>query len=156
MTRIQLTAALLSLPLVLAACVNTAQPTVPAGAEVSRLQSMGYRVTARSASGATNVLRYSGPINASVRCGTGSGSMRTMAPRSRSASGGVQDFRLNTYLVLAAGSDGALSARERDGLYVVSRITRPSAGARATEIESIAFEPGKRGAFASGLACEAS
>ncbi|MEM7318216.1 MAG: pyruvate/2-oxoglutarate dehydrogenase complex [Pseudomonadota bacterium] len=140
--------------LLVAACTLDTLPSVSANSEVSRLQSMGYKVVARNRDANTTILRYSGPINASVECGQ-QGQMQTLKPRIASAGGAVQDFRLNAFLVLSPGSDGVIRSDERDGLYVVSKITRPSSRSAASTIESITFEPGKRGTFASGLSCRA-
>ena len=146
-------ASALVLPLLLAACAETLPP-VDASGEVNRLRSLGYDVTARSDGGATTVLRYSGPINASVACGQ-QGQYRTLSPRIAAGSGAVQDFRLNAYLILSPGDDGVLSGTERDGIYVVSKITRPSARAAASGVETITFGPGERGTFPAGLSCRA-
>jgi hypothetical protein len=67
--------------------------------------------------------------------------------------GAVQDYRLDAYLQLRPGADGLVSQSEHDGIYVVSRTTKPSAGAGATDIEAITFQSGRRGTFASGLSC---
>ena len=146
--------AALMAPLMLVGCVEPVADK-NAAEEISRLRALGYSVTAQSGGGAVTVLRYSGRINASVMCGTG-GTYRVMAPRVAGANGAQQDFKLNTYLILNAGSDGVVSARERDGIYVVSKTTRPTAGAQATSVESITFGPTGRGRFASGLTCRAS
>lgn len=153
MTRRHIRATAILFPLLLAACeTETAQP-VRAADEVARLTSMGYRVTAQTDAGNTTVLRYSGPINASVACAQGRGTPRPISSRNVTASGTVEDFELNSYLVLSAGADGVISANERDGLYVVTRLTRPAANADATDIETIAFEPGDRGTFRLGYSC---
>ena len=76
-----------------------------------------------------------------------------MQPVIRTDGGAVQEFRLDAYLVLTPGTDGVLSQSERDGIYVVSKTTRPSSGARASDVEAITFEPGQRGTFRSGLSC---
>ncbi|GGH39730.1 hypothetical protein SAMN05444007_11316 [Cribrihabitans marinus] len=153
MTRRRISASALVLPLMVAACAEPLPP-VSASDEITRLRSLGYSVSARGAGGDTTVLRYSGPINASVACGQ-QGQYRTLSPRVAASSGAVQDFRLNAYLILSAGDDGVISGAERDGLYVVSKITRPSARAAASEVETITFEPGERGTFPSGLSCRA-
>lgn len=148
-----LSAAAISL-LLLAACAIEPLPTVSAASEISRLNSLGYRVVARKSEGNTTVLRYSGPVNASVQCSQ-NGQVRALRPRVVSSGGSVQEFKLNSYLILSPGSDGVLSPAERDGLYVISRTTRPSARARATAVDTIAFESGYRGTFPSGLSCRA-
>ncbi|WP_159089277.1 pyruvate/2-oxoglutarate dehydrogenase complex [Tateyamaria sp. Alg231-49] len=143
-----LSAIALALPLLLAACDEVPVSTGPSSGNVERLKGLGYQVAAQSESGATTVLRYSGPINASVKCGQSSGQFGTVQPRTVSANGTVQDFKLNSYLVLANGA-------ARDGLYVISKATRSSSRASASSVETIAFEPGKSGRFASGLTCRA-
>ncbi|MFL4470175.1 pyruvate/2-oxoglutarate dehydrogenase complex [Tateyamaria armeniaca] len=148
MIKKRLVAIAMSLPLLLAACDEIPVSSGAAAGDVSRLQSLGYDVTGRSADGSTTVLRYSGPVNASVRCGTPSGPRGTLKPRVVAANGTVLEYELNTHLVVSGG--GAV----RDGLYVVSQITRPS-GRGASKVESIAFEPGTRGTFVSGLSCQA-
>lgn len=144
MIRKRFIAMAMALPLLLAACDEI--PGV--SADAAQLQSLGYNVVGRTADGSPVVLRYSGPVNASVRCQNPSGPQGTLNPRVVSSSGAVQEFELNSYLILTGG--GAVS----DGLYVVSKITRPS-GRGASKVESIAFEPGSRGTFVSGLSCRA-
>jgi len=143
-----LSAIALAVPLLLAACDDIPVATGPSSGNVERLKGLGYQVVGESESGATTVMRYSGPINASVQCGQSSVQFGTVQPRSVAANGTVQDFKLNSYLVLANGA-------ARDGLYVVSKATRTSSRAAASSIETIAFEPGKSGRFASGLTCRA-
>lgn len=138
----------------LAACVEPVA-TTSASAEIARLQAFGYRVTAQSEAGGTTVLRYSGPINASVACRRGGAAFQALSPRIQASDGTRQEFELNAYLILNAGSDGVLSASERDGLYVVSKTTRPPGNAPVTDIESITFGPTSRASFPSGLACRA-
>ena len=145
----------ISLPLLLAACDVAPSPSKSASDEISRLQSLGYKVAARSGNNDTIVLRYSGPINASVACGQTSGKLRILKPRVVGSNGAVQDFKLNSYLILSPGSDGVISASERDGIYVISKTTRPSARASARSVETITFEPGASGTFPSGLSCRA-
>ena len=142
----------LALPLVLGACVS--QPLVTASEEVSRLQSMGYVVSARSKSGATKVLHYSGPINASVVCGQGR-NMTTMARQTQSSDGSIQEYQLRAYLILASRTDGKISAAGRDGIYAVSKVTRPRGKRAASQIETIEFAPGESGTFSTGLSCKA-
>lgn len=143
-----LSAIALALPLLLAACDEVPVTTGPASGNVERLKSLGYQVTGQSETGATTVMRYNGPINASVQCGQSSDQFGTVQPRTVTANGTVQDFELNSYLVLVNGA-------ARDGLYVISKATRSSSRAAASSIETIAFEPGKSGRFASGLTCRA-
>lgn len=154
MLRTRLSVAAVLAPIVLASCTLDQTPAVSAASEISRLQSLGYNVVARGGEGDTTILRYSGAINGSVECGQNN-QMQSMQPRVVSANGAVQDFTLNSFLVLSPGDDGVLRSGDRDGLYVVSKLTRPSARARATDIETITFEPGDRATFTSGLSCRA-
>ena len=150
MTKLPISAIALSLTLFAAACDELPVTTGSAVGDVTRLQSQGYRVTGRSQDGTVTVMKYKGAINGSVQCAQGSGPYGTVRPRNVTSNGAVQEFQLNTYLVLTSGT-----TTRRDGLYVISRSTRPSAGAAVNRIESIAFEPGKRGTFPSGLTCQA-
>ncbi|MEL6809387.1 MAG: pyruvate/2-oxoglutarate dehydrogenase complex [Pseudomonadota bacterium] len=143
-----LSAIALAFPLLLAACDEVPLTTGPASGNVERLKGLGYRVTAQSESGATTVMRYSGPINASVQCAQSSVQFGTVRPQTVAANGTIQDFDLNSYLVLVNGV-------ARDGLYVISKATRASTRAAASSIETIAFEPGDSGRFSSGLTCRA-
>lgn len=154
MLRNLMLSAVLALPLALAACVEPVA-TTSASAEIARLQAFGYRVSAQSSEGGVTVLRYSGPINASVACRQGSAAFRALSPRLTGSDGSRQDFELNAYLILNPGSDGVLSASERDGIYVVTKTTRPTSSSQASNIETITFSPTSRARFPSGLACRA-
>lgn len=147
------TAAVLPLLALAAGCATSDYQARSAADEVARLSALGFRTTYQSSDDRVRVMTYSGPINAAVHCAAPSGAYRAQAARTRTPDGAVQDYRLDAYLQLRAGADGVLSPSERDGIYVVSRTTRPSAGARATDIEGITFESGRRGTFASGLSC---
>ncbi|WP_299148080.1 pyruvate/2-oxoglutarate dehydrogenase complex [uncultured Tateyamaria sp.] len=142
-------AAALAFPLFLTACDEAPVSYRSTAEDVTRLQSLGFSVAAQTPSGTPMALRYTGPINAAVQCRTPSGQARTPRPRATAANGTVEEYKLNSYVMFEPGS-GA-----RDGLYVVSKATRPSARRAATKVETIAFAPGERGTFASGLSCRA-
>lgn len=141
----------LLLPGLLAGCMEVSAPQSSGVDQMARLNAMGYRTTARSTDGHSFMLRYNGAINASVACGS---PPKTLSPRMATSGGGVEEFRLNSYLLLSTGADGTRRPYVRDGVYAVTRIARASAGAREAEVETITFGPRGSGKFSSGLSCQ--
>ncbi|MGP3698917.1 pyruvate/2-oxoglutarate dehydrogenase complex [Rhodobacter sp. NSM] len=136
--------------LFLSGCAEMAARTVPAEAELTRLQALGFTTAATSRSG-LQVLRYSGPVTAAVACRSAAGSSYDTPPTARVRGDGArQRIELDAYLMLNPGADGQLAPGERDGIYVVTIVTL--AGGRAST-ESVSFGPGGSGTFRSGMTC---
>lgn len=152
------TSALL-LGLALSAC-DVPEPSQSAGvhatsvaAEVTRLRALGFRQVGGRASDGSVRLEYSGPVNGAVLCAPPGGQPARIQAQSSTADGRNQTIGLDAFVTLSPGADGVLQPNERDGLYVVTIVTR--SGRAAPTVQGITFGPGGQGTFRSGLTCRA-